>query len=143
MLVRPLEEGDRPRWDKLWHGYLSFYEHNLDPAISELTWRRLLDPLVDVHGLVAERDGRIVGISHYLFHPSTWSRAGYCYLEDLYVDPGVRGGGIGRALIEAVYQAADARGADEVYWFTQTHNETARKLYDRIGKLRGFVIYER
>ena len=143
MLVRPLEEGDRPRWDDLWHGYLSFYEHTLDPAISELTWRRLLDPLVDVHGLVAERDGRIVGLTHYLFHPSTWSRAGYCYLEDLYVDPGVRGGGIGRALIEAVYQAADARGADQIYWFTQTNNETARKLYDRIGKLRGFVIYER
>lgn len=143
MRVRPLDDADRSRWDELWRGYLTFYEHELDPSVTELTWCRLLDPLVDMHGLVAECDGRIVGLTHYLFHASTWSRTGYCYLEDLFVDPDVRGGGFGRALIEAVYAAADARGADEVYWFTQTHNETARKLYDRIGKLRGFVIYER
>lgn len=142
--VRPLEAGDRTAWDPLWEGYLAFYEEELAPGVTELAWSRLLDPLFDLHGLLAfDGDGKAVGLCHYLFHPSTWARGPYCYLEDLFVAPQVRGTGAGRALIEAVYAAADERGAEEVYWMTHESNTTARRLYDRVGTLSPFVRYVR
>lgn len=142
-VIRPLEPGDRAAWDPLWQGYLEFYEQPLPPAITERTWTRLLDPQFGHHGIGAFEGARMVGICHYLFHPSTWSEAPYCYLEDLFVDPGARGAGAGRALIEAVYRAADAAGAGRVYWMTQEHNATARRLYDQVARKRPFVQYAR
>jgi GNAT superfamily N-acetyltransferase len=144
LTVRPLLADDRPAWDVLWSGYLVFYEEDLPEHVTEETWRRLIDPGVDPHGFGAVDDaGRLVGIAHYLFHRSTWSVGPYCYLEDLYVDPGVRGAGVGQALFEAVYAAADAAGAERVYWLTQETNRTARRLYDRVGRLTPFIKYER
>ena len=72
-----------------------------------------------------------------------WQAENTCYLQDLYVDPEIRGTGAGRALIEAVYDAADAAGAKGVYWTTQHFNSQARQLYDRIGKLTPFIKYSR
>ena len=141
--VRDLVASDRAAWDPLWQGYLTFYEHALPDALTERTWTRLMDPEFDLHGICVHDGDRMVGICHFLFHPSTWSDGPYCYLEDLFVDPDARGGGYGRALIEAVYKAADTREATRVYWATQENNETARKLYDRIGHLTPFVQYER
>ncbi len=142
--VRRLESSDRAAWTPLWQGYLAFYEEALPEAITERTWARLMDPQFDLHGIcVEDAAGRMVGICHYLFHPSTWADGPYCYLEDLFVDPQARGGGYGRALIEAVYEAADAREAERVYWATQEFNDTARRLYDRIAKLTPFVQYAR
>lgn len=116
LTIRPLAAADRAGWDPLWAGYLVFYEENLPAHITEETWRRLLDPAVDPHGLVAvDADGRLVGFAHYLFHRSTWAIGPYCYLEDLFVSPDVRGGGVGKALIEATYAAADAAGAEATY----------------------------
>lgn len=106
--VRPPRASDRPAWDELWRGYLRFYRSRLEPEVTELTWTRLLDPTVQPHGLVAELDGRLVGLAHYLFHPSTWSGSAYCYLEDLFTAPEARGRGVGRALIEAAARAAEA-----------------------------------
>ncbi len=109
--IRELQSGDRARWDELWAGYLEFYREKLPQEISDATWQRLIDPDDQPHGLVAlDGDGRVIGFVHYHFHLSTWSLAGYCYLEDLFVDPAVRGRGAGRALIEAVYRAADQQG---------------------------------
>lgn len=142
-VVRALTQEDRAAWAPLWQGYLTFYEEALPDEISERTWSRLMDPQFDLHGICALAEGRMVGICHYLFHVSTWSDGPYCYLEDLFVDPQVRGSGYGRALIEAVYAAADARGASRVYWATQENNATARKLYDRIATLAPFVQYAR
>lgn len=94
--------------------------------------------------LIAVEDaGRAIGIAALVFHRSTWSATWYCYLEDLFVAPEARGLGVGRALIEATYAEADRRGADRTYWATQETNATARKLYDRIGKLSEFVQYRR
>ena len=97
----------------------------------------------EFHGLIAELDGKAVGLVHYLFHRHGWRVENVCYLQDLYADPEVRGQGIGRALIEAVYSAADAAGAPPVYWLTQTFNTTARQLYDRIGVVTPFIKYNR
>ena len=139
--VRELRASDKLRWDLLWAGYLQFYQHELAAEITELTWRRLIDPGFDLHGLVALDGEQVIGLMHYHFHISTWSATSYCYLEDLFVDPVARGKGAGRALIEAVYRAADVRKAERVYWATQSNNAQARKLYDQLARLTPFVQY--
>ncbi len=144
MLIRPLQPGDRAVWETLWSGYLDFYRQDLAPKVTDTTWRRLVDPDADLLGLCAlGGDGEMVGFVHFLFHPVTWSVGVRCYLEDLFVAEPARGLGAGRRLIEGVYAAADERGADQVYWFTQASNTTARKLYDRVGRLTPFVKYRR
>jgi GNAT superfamily N-acetyltransferase len=142
--VRELRADDRARWDDLWAGYLEFYKTDLPRSVTEATWRRLMDPNDQPYGLVAlDADGRVRGIVHYHFHLSTWSIPGYCYLEDLFVDPATRGRGAGRALIEAVYRAADKRGVTRVYWHTENDNLRAQALYNQVAVLAPFVQYRR
>lgn len=142
--IRPLRPDDRGQWDPLWQAYLAFYVENLPSEITETTWARLMSRGEDPHGLCAvDPDGRLLGFVHYIFHRSTWSESFYCYLEDLFVDPNLRGGGIGRGLIEAVYAAADRAGNPYVYWQTRHDNATARALYDRVACLSPFVKYDR
>jgi GNAT superfamily N-acetyltransferase len=141
--ARALEDDDYPQWLGLWAGYLRFYRHRLAEEITQTTFDRLVDPDNELKALVAESEGRLIGFAHYLFHPSTWSLSGYCYLEDLFVDPAVRGQGAGRALIQGVYQAADAAGASKVYWLTQEFNADARALYDTLGHRTSSIKYER
>ncbi|MEP4195713.1 MAG: GNAT family N-acetyltransferase [Aliishimia sp.] len=143
-MVRPLEESDRDQWSGLWHSYLEYYETTVSPEVYDTTFARLLstDPN-SFNGLVAQQGERLVGLTHYLFHDHAWKIERVCYLQDLYAEPDVRGTGIGRKLIEAVYAAADAQKAPSVYWLTQDFNTTARKLYDRIGALSPFIRYGR
>jgi GNAT superfamily N-acetyltransferase len=141
--VRPIEPRDRAQWDALWAGYLKFYEHELPDDITDRLWQRLMDPIDQPYGFVAVVNDEVAGFVHYHFHLSTWSIAGYCYLEDLFVAPAGRGKGAGRALIEAVYRAADARGAERVYWHTESTNTQARALYDKVAQLSRFVQYRR
>ena len=143
-VVRPLTEADEAHWRALWRAYLAFYETELPEEVYATYFGRLLgnDPQ-DFHGLVAEVDGTPVGLVHYLFHRHGWKVENVCYLQDLYAVPEMRGRGIGRALIEAVYSAADAAGAPGVYWLTQDFNAEARKLYDRIGTVTPFIKYAR
>ncbi len=144
VLVRPLRASDEADWRRLWRDYLAFYETEVPEEVYKTYFARLLgDDPQDFSGLVAEVDGRLVGLTHYLFHRHGWKIENTCYLQDLYADPGVRGLGIGRALIEAVYAEADAKGAPSVYWLTQDFNETARRLYDRIGVETPFIKYAR
>jgi GNAT superfamily N-acetyltransferase len=141
MLVRTVLPGDYGGWRPLWDGYLAFYEASLDEMQTALTWERLLDGGFNLHGLVAERGGRLLGFAHYLFHPSSWADRGYAYLEDLYVDPAARGGGAGRRLIEAACDAARAQGAGKLYWLTKETNYAGRMLYDRVAQRTGFIHY--
>ena len=141
--IRPLEADDYDSWLPLWKGYLDFYEVSVPGEVTAETWRRLIDPDGSVFGFGAIVGGRLVGIVHYLFHPVTWAIADRCYLEDLFVSPEARGSGAGRALIEAVYRAADAAGADQVYRLTAQSNKTAQLLYDRIGQRTPFIKYRR
>lgn len=142
--IRPLTPADRKDWQRLWTGYLEFYESAVSDAVYDSTFARLCDPANDAqHALVAERDGKLVGLVHYIWHPHNWRLEDVCYLQDLYADPGVRGTGIGRKLIEAVYAAADSRGCPSVYWLTQDFNTTARQLYDRIARVTPFIKYQR
>ena len=144
LTIRPLTAPDEPEWRRLWTAYLAFYDTVLPETVVRTHFARLLgDDPRDYRGLVAELDGRLVGLSHYLFHRHGWSIGDTCYLQDLFAAPDVRGQGIGRKLIEAVYAAADAHGAASVYWMTQADNTTARRLYDRIGEVTPFVKYRR
>lgn len=141
--VRPIELADRPEWDRLWTGYLDFYETKLPRSTYDATFARLTGDNPEMHGLLALAGGQPVGLVHYIFHAHCWRPEGVTYLQDLYADPEARGTGVGRALIEAVYAAADAAGKPSVYWLTQDTNVTARKLYDRIGRLSPFLRYNR
>ncbi|MBW6417329.1 GNAT family N-acetyltransferase [Celeribacter sp. PS-C1] len=143
-LIRPLTPEDRAQWDDLWRAYLTFYESELSQEIYDATFARLTNLAAKERGaLVAEQDGELIGLVHYIFHAHNWNVENVCYLQDLYVSEAARGTGAGRALIEGVYQVADENGTPTVYWMTQHFNETARKLYDRIGKLTPFIKYQR
>ena len=144
LIVRPVEARDEAAWRRLWTGYLEFYETSVPEEVYQTYFARLLgDDPQDYHGLVAEQDGRLVGLTHYLFHRHGWKIENVVYLQDLYVDPDTRGTGAGRALIEAVYAAADAAGCPSVYWLTQDFNASASQLYDRIANLTPFLKYQR
>lgn len=142
--IRPLVASDFADWSRLWTAYLDFYNTSLSPEIYQVYFDRLLgDDPQDFHGHIATDQGRAVGLSHHVFHRHGWKIEDTCYLQDLYVDPDVRGKGVGRALIEAVYAAADTANAPSVYWMTQDSNTDARKLYDRVGSLTPFIKYQR
>ncbi len=141
--IRKLTAVDFPQWLPLWAGYMRFYRRRLSEAVIPETFARLVDAGRQPQGMVAEAEGQLIGFAHYLFHPSTWSTAETCYLEDLFVAPAARGAGVGRALIEAVYAAADEAGAASVYWMTQEFNADARALYDTLARRTSDIRYER
>ncbi|PQV57708.1 ribosomal protein S18 acetylase RimI-like enzyme [Defluviimonas denitrificans] len=144
VVIRPIEAGDEAEWRRLWRAYLAFYKTERPEQVYATTFARLLSGKEnEFKGFIALVDGRPVGLTHYLFHRTCWAEADTCYLQDLYADPEMRGKGIGRALIEAVYAAADDHGAATVYWMTQDFNTTARQLYDRIATLTPFIKYQR
>jgi GNAT superfamily N-acetyltransferase len=142
--IRPLAPGDMAAWRPLWAAYLAFYDAGVTEAIYQSSFARMTDPAVtDYNGLVAEQNGQIVGIVHYIYHLHGWRLEKVCYLQDLYVAESARNQGIAEALIRAVYAQADAAGCPSVYWTTQEHNATARRLYDRIATLTPFIKYQR
>ena len=144
LTIRPLNARDEADWLTLWADYLTFYKAELPAKVGPATFARMLDPNGDVHGLGAfGADGKMLGMATFLFHPTTWSDRERCYMNDLFTVPEARGKGVGGALIEAVYAAADAAGAPSVYWLTQDFNHTARQLYDRIGTKSPFIKYTR
>lgn len=144
LIIRPLTCDDETEWRRLWTGYLTYYEAKVDEAVYQSTFARLLgDDPQDFSGLIAEISGKPVGLTHFLFHRHCWKIENTCYLQDLYADPEIRGKGVGRALIEAVYKAADDHGAPAVYWLTQDFNTAGRRLYDKVGSLSPFIKYTR
>ena len=143
--VRPLLRSDFANWSPLWDGYNSFYGRSgptaLDPAITRTTWERFFDEDEPVHAMVAESNHTLIGLVHYLFHRSTIMTGPTCYLADLFTAEAARGRGVGRALIEAVYERAGAAGCGRVYWQTHETNLTAMKLYDGVAERSGFIVY--
>jgi len=145
MNIRPVRRSDYDAWRPLWDGYNAFYGREgptaLAEEITQATWARFLDPAEPVHAFVAESSGQIVGLTHYLFHRSTSRLNDVCYLQDLFTVEEMRGQGIGRRLIEAVYEAAREAGSSRVYWQTQVGNQAGRALYDKVAKHLGFIVY--
>ena len=139
--VRDLHSNDKKEWLELWDGYLKLYKTDLSIEQTELTWNRLLDKNYNSFCLVADLDGKVLGIANYSFQTSTWSQNNYCYLEDLFVKNDIRRSGVGGALIEAVKQIAKDSGSTRLYWNTDKNNEIARNLYDKFASEAGFVQY--
>jgi len=143
VVVKPVGPDEREAWEPLWAGYLTFYKTSVPAETSDVTWRRFHDPAEPMFVLGAYVDGKLTGIVHYIFHRSTWTPGDYCYLQDLFVSDGARGLGLGRALIEAVYEKARAAGASRVYWLTHETNAQARILYDQVADRPGFIQYRK
>ncbi|GAB3092356.1 GNAT family N-acetyltransferase [Lysobacter terrae] len=145
--IREIQENDHAEWQRLWAGYNAFYGRSgptaLPAAVVETTWQRFFDPSEPVHALVAEADGKLVGLAHYLFHRSTIQIQPSCYLQDLYTSEESRGTGVGRKLILAVYDRALAAGSPRVYWQTHETNSVAMQLYDKVAERSGFIVYRK
>ena len=145
--IRTVTQQDYEQWLPLWDGYNKFYGRSgataLAPEITRMTWSRFFDAYEPVHALVAESDGKLVGLTHYLFHRSTTAIAPNCYLQDLFTAEGARGRGVARALINAVYDRAKLAGAPRVYWQTHETNVTAMQLYDKVAERSGFIVYRK
>ena len=145
--IRPVTRQDYEQWLPLWDGYNAFYGRSgptaLPLEITRMTWSRFFDSYEPVHALVADRGGALLGLTHYLFHRSTTAIEPVCYLQDLFTGEAARGRGIGRALIEGVYEHAKHAGAARVYWQTHETNRTAMRLYDQVAEKSGFVVYRK
>ncbi|MBI5720331.1 MAG: GNAT family N-acetyltransferase [Burkholderiales bacterium] len=145
IIVRPVQRADHAAWRPLWEGYNAFYGRAgataLPDQITQSTWERFFNPAEPVHAFVGELGGEVVGLVHYLFHRSTTRLHDVCYLQDLFTTGQVRGRGVGRALILAVYDAARAAGSSRVYWQTQVTNAAGRALYDKVAQHGGFIVY--
>jgi GNAT superfamily N-acetyltransferase len=143
--IRPVRRADYEGWRPLWDGYNAFYGRSgatsLPEEITRATWERFFDAEEPVHALVAEEEGAIAGLAHYLYHRSTTRLHDVCYLQDLFTAVRLRGLGVGRRLIHAVYDAARAAGCSRVYWQTQVTNQPGRALYDKVAEHRGFIVY--
>lgn len=145
--IRSVAARDYDQWLPLWERYNAFYGRSgataLDPEITRMTWARFSDSHEPVHALVAESDGRLLGLAHYLFHRSTTAIGPVCYLQDLFTSEAARGNGVGRALIEGVYEQALRAGSPRVYWQTHETNKVAMRLYDKVAERSGFVVYRK
>lgn len=142
LLLRELKPEDKPQWLKLWAGYLTFYEQELSQEQTELTWQRLLHARDGLHAIVAQSAGELVGLAHYYWTPSTWQQEKDLYLEDLFVSRSVRGGGVGRELIQALVDICLKAGGSKVHWQTHHTNKTAIALYKKLAKQSEFVVFE-
>lgn len=140
-VIRSALPADEAAWRALWRGYCDFYRANVGDAVTERTWKRILDPDSAIMCVVAEVDGQVYGFANCVVHENTWETQPVCYLEDLFVLPSARGHGIGGALIEWLRNAMRAEGWARLYWMTHEDNERARKLYDRFSQADGFVRY--
>lgn len=145
LTIRPVEPRDFDQWLPLWDGYNAFYRRSgptaLAPEITQMTWTRFFDAYEPVHALVAESDGQLLGITHYIYHRTTISIGPICYLQDLFTVESARGKGVARGLINEVYARAKLAGAFRVYWQTLESNQTAMQLYDKVAEKSGFLVY--
>jgi len=141
-LVRDIREADAQDWRRLWARYNDFYQASVPAEVTEHTLRRLLDPASNLIGRIAEIDKRVAGFSVSVLHDSSWTISPICYLEDLFVDPSLRGAGVGRALIQDLIDLGRARGWSRLYWVTRANNERERRLYDSFVEADDFVRYQ-
>lgn len=143
MIIRPITRNDKAQWLPLWKAYQAFYKVTMADAVTDQTWERFFEELVPINAFVAEEKGEILGFVHYIFHYSTWTQGPYVYLQDLFTSEAARGKGVGRGLIEAVYETAEKAGASRVYWLTHETNETAIGLYEKVADRSGFIQFRK
>lgn len=140
--VRAVTDNDRATWERMFQSYAEFYKTSVPEGGFDTVWGWIFDPANDFWCDVAENDaGEIVGFTQYQLMHRSLGGSMVCYLSDLYVDPAVRGSGIGRALIDHVRAFAKGRGLPGVRWLTQEFNYPARRLYDTYAPKTDFILY--
>ena len=141
-----IKQNEFELWNELWQKYLKFYQTSLPDSVTKVTWERIMEPEQNIFSFggywAGDGTKELVGFTNFLYHSSTWSEQGYCYLEDLYVEERFRGKGFGRLLIEAVWDDCLRKGVKRLYWKTQDKNRIARIMYDKVAKQSGFIEYE-
>lgn len=140
--VRTIAPGDRAGWEPLWVGYLTFYGAAVAPEVTDHTWKRLVGADTSIGGFVAVHGEQLVGFTHYVLHPTTWTVGPACYLEDLFVTQARRGAGVGYALITHLAEVGRQRNWSGVHWITGSDNATGMRLYDRVARRTSWVRYE-
>src|SRR5258707_15051709 len=122
--VRDAALSDWPDWRRMWSANCAHFGAAIVDADVRQLWRRIMDPEHPVGALVSTasaREGLPVGFAHYVLHPHTFSGRMVCYLEDLWVDPVVRSGGVRRRLIEALTARLRGRRWRRIYLHTQAN----------------------
>jgi len=141
--IKAIDANDFDIWLPLWKAYQRFYEVDIAFSVTVQTRARFLDPVEPMRAALAMGGGQALGLVHSIYHRSAWTVDDHCYLQDPFVADDVRGGGIGRALIEHVYEDEKRRGASRVYWLTHETNHNAMQLYDRIVDRSPFIQYRK
>jgi ribosomal protein S18 acetylase RimI-like enzyme len=142
--VVPLEARHRADWERLYAGYATFYRVTQTPEMRATVWGWILDPRHEVQALVAEdAAGRAVGLAHFrpFARPLSASTGGY--LDDLFVDPALRGMRIADALIQAVAVEGRRRGWSVIRWITADDNYRGRGVYDRLARRTMWITYDK
>lgn len=141
--IRTAQTSDHAQWMELWQGYLIFSGASVSDAVSSKTWDRFSDESIPMHCVVAEVDGELVGMVHFIYHPSTLTLGDIAYLQDVFVQSAYRGQGIGRALIEYVVSSAAQNKVSRVWWLVHEHNHNAMQLYDHLAERSGLIQYRK
>ena len=141
--IRSVGRNERADWEQLWRRFQSFHRFTVSDETIDVTWERFHDPAEPMFVLGAYMGGALVGIVQFVFHRSCTTVGDFCFLHNLFVADEVRGSGIGRALIEAVYAAATRHGASRVLWNVLESNTAARSLYDKVAQRSGFIQYRK
>ncbi|QUJ75363.1 GNAT family N-acetyltransferase [Sulfitobacter albidus] len=142
LTIRPVHPDDHADWARLYAGYAAFYGVEQTEAMRATVWDWLHDPAAEVCGYVAERDGALIGLTHFRPFRSPLRAVTNCFLDDLFVDPAARGSGAARALIEAVEGRARDNGWKTVRWITADDNYRARGLYDQMATRTHWITYD-
>jgi len=142
-VIRETRPEDFDQWLPLWESYNQFYKRTVPLEVTRLTWTRFHNAQESMFALVAEENGRLIGFTHFLYHRSTSLENNICYLQDLFTIDATRNKGVGRQLIEAVYERAKKAGLARVYWQTHESNEIAQHLYRKIADRSGFLVYRK
>jgi ribosomal protein S18 acetylase RimI-like enzyme len=141
--VRDIAAADRDAWRKLFLDYGTFYKASFSDEVLDGVWAWLLDDAAELRAVVATVDDRVVGFGHYRRFLDTFTAGAEWYLDDLFVDPASRGSGAATAMIEGITERAKADGGGKLRWITAADNETAQRVYDRVGYRTTWVTYEK
>lgn len=141
--IRPIDARDCERWRELFLDYGTFYKTAFSSEVLDGVWAWLLDPAHPVSGLAATNaDGVMVGFAIYREQQDTFTAGPGLYLDDLFVDPSARGGGVASAMLAELATIARGLGVKQVRWITAAGNERAQHAYDRIARKTDWVTYE-